>query len=83
MDNKLKFGYVPELTVPNAFDKLFDKAYDFIIHTASPVAFVVKDVKAGLIAKRAGSNVSLCYLRPLKLKSSVLGLSDPSKVRIS
>lgn len=49
MDNKLKFGYVPELTVPNAFDKLFDKPYDFIIHTVSPVAFVVKDVKAGVI----------------------------------
>ena len=47
--NKLKFGYVPELTTPNTFDKLFEKRYNFIIHTASPVAFVVKDVKADLI----------------------------------
>ena len=47
--NKVRFGFVPELTAPNAFDKLFDEPYDFIIHTASPVVFKVDDVQKDLI----------------------------------
>ena len=47
--DKVHFGFVPELTAPNAFDKLFDKPYDFIVHTASPVAFKVNDVQKDLI----------------------------------
>ena len=47
--DKVHFGFVPELTAPNAFDKLFDKPYDFIIHTASPVTFTVNDIQKDLI----------------------------------
>ena len=47
--DRVHFGYVPELTAPNAFDNLFDKTYDFIVHTASPVAFKVNDVQKDLI----------------------------------
>ncbi len=48
-DGKLKFGYTPDLTTPNVFNALFDKPYDIVIHTASPVAFKVKDVQTDLI----------------------------------
>lgn len=48
-EDKVRFGFVPELTAPNAFDKLFDQQYDYIIHTASPVAFKVNDIQKDLI----------------------------------
>ena len=47
--NAVEFVFVPELRKPDAFVKAFDKTYDFIIHTASPVAFKVDDVQKDLI----------------------------------
>ncbi|THV48494.1 hypothetical protein BGAL_0245g00170 [Botrytis galanthina] len=51
---KVKFVFVPEITTPGAFDHVLkDQAqkggFDYIIHTASPVTFAVKDVKKDLI----------------------------------
>lgn len=48
-EGKVHFGFVPDLTAPNAFDELFDKSYNFILHTASPVAFKVDDIQKDLI----------------------------------
>ncbi|KAF7947930.1 hypothetical protein EAE96_009000 [Botrytis aclada] len=51
---KVEFVFVPEITTSGAFDHVFrDQArkggFDYIIHTASPVTFAVKDVKKDLI----------------------------------
>ena len=48
-EGKVHFGFVPDLRMSNAFDKLFDKPYDFIIHTASPITFKVNDIQKDLI----------------------------------
>ncbi|POR35614.1 Putative uncharacterized oxidoreductase [Tolypocladium paradoxum] len=48
-EDKVHFGFVPDMSTLNAYDKLFDKPYDFIIHTASPVTFKVDDVQKDLI----------------------------------
>ena len=54
-EDKVKFDYVPELTATNAFDAVFEKAaeggggFDYVIHTASPVTFVVQDVERDLV----------------------------------
>ena len=54
-EGKVKFDYVPELTATNAFDGVFEKAmedgggFDYVIHTASPVTFVVQDVERDLV----------------------------------
>ena len=54
-EHKIKFVYVPELTATNAFDELFEKvtegggAFDYVIHTASPVTFIVEDVERDLV----------------------------------
>ena len=54
-EHKIKFVYVPELTATDAFDEVFEKAteggdgFDYVIHTASPVTFVVQDVKRDLV----------------------------------
>ena len=53
-EHKIKFVYVPDLTASNAFDKIFNKApedggFDYVIHTASPVTFVVEDVERDLV----------------------------------
>ena len=47
--DKVHFAFVSDLTAPNAFDKLFDKPYDYIVHTASPVTFKVNDIQKDLI----------------------------------
>ena len=47
--DRVHFSFVPELTAPKAFNKLFDRPYDYIIHTASPVAFKVNDIQKDLI----------------------------------
>ena len=47
--DEVHFQVVPELTAPDAFDKVFDNAFDFIVHTASPVAFSVNDIQKDLI----------------------------------
>lgn len=47
--DRVHFSFIPDLTAPNAFDKLFDKPYEFIIHTASPVVFKVHDIQTDLI----------------------------------
>ncbi|KAF7869930.1 hypothetical protein EAF04_004714 [Stromatinia cepivora] len=51
---KVEFVFVPEITTPGAFDHVFKDqvkkgGFDYIIHTASPVTFSVKDVKKDLI----------------------------------
>ncbi|APA13259.1 hypothetical protein sscle_10g080290 [Sclerotinia sclerotiorum 1980 UF-70] len=51
---KVEFVFVPEITTPGAFDHVFKAqeekgGFDYIIHTASPVTFSVKDVKKDLI----------------------------------
>ena len=53
-EHKVKFAYVPELTATNAFDEVFEKVtkdggFDYVIHTASPVTFVVQDVERDLV----------------------------------
>ena len=54
-ERKVKFVYVPELTATNAFDEVFEKeaegggGFDYVIHTASPVAFVVQDIEKDLV----------------------------------
>ena len=54
-ENSIKFAYIPELTATNAFDGVFEKltdgggGFDYVIHTASPVAFVVQDVEKDLV----------------------------------
>lgn len=54
-EHKIKFVYVPELTATNAFDEVFEKVtagggvFDYVIHTASPVTFVVQDVEKDLV----------------------------------
>ncbi len=54
-EHKIKFVYIPELTAANAFDEVFEKVaeggggFDFVIHTASPVHFVVQDVERDLV----------------------------------
>ena len=54
-EHKIKFVYVPELTATNAFDEVFEKVteggggFDYVIHTASPVAFVVQDIERDLV----------------------------------
>ena len=48
-EGKIQFGFMSKLTTPNAFEKLFDKSYDFIVHAASPVIFTVKDIQKDLI----------------------------------
>ena len=54
-EHKIKFVYVPDLTATIAFDEIFDKitedggAFDYVIHTASPVTFVVEDVERDLV----------------------------------
>ena len=54
-EHKINFVYVPELTAPNAFDEVFEKVteggggFDYVIHTASPVTFVVQDVEEDLV----------------------------------
>ncbi|KND89016.1 putative uncharacterized oxidoreductase [Tolypocladium ophioglossoides CBS 100239] len=48
-EDKVHFGFVPDVSTLNAYDKLFDKPYDFIIHTASPVTFKVDDIQKDLI----------------------------------
>ena len=46
---------MPELTATNAFDEVFEKVveggggFDYVIHTASPVAFVVQDVERDFV----------------------------------
>ncbi|KAK2681888.1 hypothetical protein RAB80_003681 [Fusarium oxysporum f. sp. vasinfectum] len=48
----VEFEYVADLTKKGAFDHLFEGAgqpFDYIIHTASPVAFKVKDIQKDLI----------------------------------
>ncbi|KAL5585591.1 hypothetical protein FOVSG1_014980 [Fusarium oxysporum f. sp. vasinfectum] len=48
----VEFEYVADLTQKGAFDHLFEGAgqpFDYIIHTASPVAFKVKDIQKDLI----------------------------------
>ena len=47
--NKVHFGFVPDVGASNAFDKLFEKPFDYVIHTASPVAFQVTDIQKDLI----------------------------------
>ena len=47
--NAVHFVYVPEMRNSDAFAHAFDKAYDFIIHTASPVTFEVRDIQKDLI----------------------------------
>ncbi|KAG0652746.1 putative oxidoreductase [Hyphodiscus hymeniophilus] len=49
---KVDFVYVPDIAAPGAFDEVIkaDKiGFHYIIHTASPVSFAVKDVKKDLI----------------------------------
>lgn len=53
-EHKIKNAYVPELTATNAFDEVFEKVtedggFDYVIHTASPVTFVVQDVERDLV----------------------------------
>ena len=51
-NNNLSFVFIPDVGAPNAFDKVFSSAvdgFDYIIHTASPVTFSVKDVQKDLI----------------------------------
>ena len=54
-EHEVNFEYVPELTATNAFDGVFEKAaeggrgFDYVIHTASPVTFVVQDVERDLV----------------------------------
>jgi hypothetical protein len=48
----LSFVYIADLGSPNAFDEVFTSSadgFDYIIHTASPVTFTVKDVQKDLI----------------------------------
>lgn len=48
----LSFAYIPDVAVECAFDEVFKNAkppFNYIIHTASPVHFDVKDLKADLI----------------------------------
>ena len=52
--HKIKFVYVPDLLATNAFDDVFEKAledggFDYVIHTASPVVFVVEDVERDIV----------------------------------
>ena len=61
--DKVSFGFVSDLRALNAFDKLFDKPYDFILHTASPVTFKVNDVQADLIDPAIQGCVSSCLPR--------------------
>jgi hypothetical protein len=49
---KVDFVYVPDIAIPGAFDEVFKaekNGFDYIIHTASPVKFVVDDVKKDLL----------------------------------
>ena len=54
-EHKIKFVYGPALTATNAFDEVFEKVteggggFDYVIHTASPVAFVVQDIERDLV----------------------------------
>lgn len=46
---KVHFGFVPDLMAAHPFDELYNKSYDFIVHTASPMVFVVNDIQKDLI----------------------------------
>lgn len=48
----MDFVFVPDIASPGAFDEVIkatNNEVDYIIHTASPVNFSVKDVKTDLI----------------------------------
>ena len=48
----VSFVYVTDINVDGAFDDVFasaDGEFDYIIHTASPVSFNVKDAQKDLI----------------------------------
>jgi nucleoside-diphosphate-sugar epimerase len=50
--DNLSFVFIPDVGAPNAFDEVFNSAtdgFDYIIHTASPVTFAVKDIQRDLI----------------------------------
>ena len=43
------FLYVSDMRNSDAFIHAFDKAHDFVIHTASPVTFEVRDIQKDLV----------------------------------
>lgn len=49
--DKVTFVYVTDVAAPGAFDHVFkeQEGFNFVIHTASPVTFTVKDVQKDLI----------------------------------
>lgn len=50
--DSLTFAYIPDIAVDNAFDEAFKSAKSpltYIIHTASPVSFAVKNLKKDLV----------------------------------
>jgi hypothetical protein len=81
--NMVEFVSVPELRKSDAFVKVFDRTYDFIIHTASPVAFKVDDVQKDLIDPALQGLAQ--FLVRLSLPSNtlflLLGLLSSSKPR--
>ncbi|KAI9851188.1 MAG: hypothetical protein M1838_004298 [Thelocarpon superellum] len=58
-EGKVHFSFVPDLSASHAFDKLFDKPYDFIVHTASPVTFKVNDIQKDLIDPAVQGTIGL------------------------
>lgn len=48
----VRFAYIPDLTVPGAFDeaiKLENNSLNYIIHTASPVTMHATDIQKQII----------------------------------
>lgn len=48
----VKFVYVPDFTAPGAFDEAIkqeEDSLDYVIHTASPVSFSIKDIQKDLL----------------------------------
>lgn len=51
-EGKVSFVSVPDIAAEKAFDHVFKEAknpFDYIIHTASPVAFSVTDIQKDLL----------------------------------
>jgi nucleoside-diphosphate-sugar epimerase len=50
--DSISFAYIPDVAVEGAFDEVFRTAetpFTYIVHTASPVNFAVKDLKKDLV----------------------------------